>query len=217
MATNEYAKFVKVLANDTNARGFQTTLKLPSAKTMSHDYDFINFYVGLHGFECGISTKRSSDFYVSGEYKWHWFVNGPEQASGPMEFSEGDTITILLAIDESQSNKIVFKVNGVTKFTSSTSGYSGTDNARLIIGCAQSTGTALPLAPWGVFHNQVEAAAMKYKNSSAAWVDITSSNAAVTKFRTPGPEVVSDANNPDPDYYTKTDIINSTIYASLKQ
>ncbi len=212
--TTEYAKVVKVLANVSTARGFQASLTLPNSKTLPHDDDFINFYVGVHGFECGISTAKRPAFYVDGEYKWHWFVNGPESASGSMDFSDGDSVTILLATDQSQSNKIVFKVNGVQEFISDTMGYGGTNNARLIVACLQATGVTLPLASWTVSHSTVTAAAMKYKDSSNNWLNITSSNTLYTNVY--WPTNVSEQNIPTPRYYTASgSITNSTITASI--
>ena len=208
----EYAKFVRVAPTSSSTKGFQVTLKLPSSKALVGQEDYINFYCGLHGLECGISTKNHPDFKVGGALKWRWFVNGTSKATGSPEYSDGSTITLLLAIDESQNNRIVFKVNGVQKFISPES-YSAIDNSRLIIAALQAVGIKRPLAAWKLTHAQVTASAMKYKTSNNTWQNITNNNAAWDKFNAPTDQATFPAIQ---NYTVSPNLASSTIYASIK-
>lgn len=211
----EYAKFFRVQANTKNAKGFSALITLPCSKSFGHEGDFINFYCGLGPFECGISTKRNAAF--SG--KWHWFANAlaasgePVNMLAPVQYKDGEEVEICLMIDETADNKIKFKVNRRTVHTSKFS-YSGQANSRLIIACAQATSDGdRPLAPWGIFHKEVTAAQIKYKNGFNTWRGITLKNASCDLWRLPGPEDVPAEEFPEPQLYQVSPFCDSTVSA----
>jgi len=210
----EYAKIVRIAPNAATSKGFQATLTLPSAKSFNGDSDFINFYCGINGFECGISTGKRIEFYSGGVYKWHWVVAG-QTVSGPMDYKDGDQVSILLAIDETQGNKLVFRVNQVQKFIT-TAAYNASADNRFMIGAAQSAMYSNGnLVAWNLTHNQVTVSAMKYKDTNNVWQTITSANAAYDSYNTP--LSVKPADFPPISNYTVTAALgNAMLYAAIK-
>lgn len=198
----EYAKFVKVLATGTSNRGFQAKLTLPSSTTMLGGSNYINFYCGVAGWECGISKP-------AGQTNWHWFVNNANgetnPASQPFNYPNGSQVTIKLYLDDT-TNKARFDVNGVNVFESQNT-YSGSNDARLIFGACQTTYTTLPptLPAWQISHTQVKAENMMFKNSSKTWVAVTGTNAAASAFHTPS------MTTPAPVDYTYTATLGSAL------
>lgn len=219
----EYAKIVKISANNgaTN-RGFQATLQLPSgspAKKLPQAASYINSYVAVAGFECGVSTKNDPSFLdpSTGTYQWRWFVNGPQQAYGSYnQFRDGDSVSIKLSI--LSNGKVQFIVNGSVVFTSSGShSPSSVHPARLIIAAEQVRWGSQPssLPAWGLFHNQITASNMMFQNSGGTWVNVNSSNTQAELIRTPAQ--FSDAQTPPPVRHTvRNELANGRYYASLK-
>lgn len=217
----EYAKFVRLYAPTSSGagRGYQARIKLPSSKTLGGDYDYINYYVGMGGYECGISTSRRPEFKdpVTGAYKWRWFANnsiGDKKDEGAVEWSDGSTITIKLTLDD-KTNKATFYINDETtpRYTA-TQVYTGTlTNCRLVLGAAQASGTATPLSAWRVWQNNVTASNLYYKNSGKTWVSVTTGSP--NKFYEPA---VSSATMPDPDNWTcPSSFTGGTFSASIVQ
>lgn len=208
----EYAKLVKVKTNNVNDKGFKATLQLPSSKTLPGIYDYINFYVGIGTYECGISCKDNSDWRENGVLKWRAFMNGESSTTyGPNKYSDGGIVTI--SIERNDQNIVEFRVNGVkiSNFTKPLTNYE--NSARLILAAYQATGTTPPLAPWKVKHHQVRAYEMKYKNSSGNWVAFTNGSNVTTEEWPPG------VATPDGMKYTldKSYIGNAEVYASLNK
>jgi|HigsolmetaAR206D_1030411.scaffolds.fasta_scaffold02127_11 hypothetical protein len=223
----EYSKIAKVLpksGGSTNL-GFQGYVTLPKAsgsepaKYIPKDYGYINTYVAVAGFECGISTKRALEFYdnATGTYQWRWFVNGPEQKNGPYsQFKDGDRIHLKLVI--LSNGKVQFWVNGVSAFVSDgTYKPNSLFPARLIIAAEQERWTTLPstLPPFDLRHNQIAADSLMYQNSSGTWVTVTSGNTGDELLH--WPDEFSLSQTPDPKLYTVTnDLANARYYAAIK-
>ncbi|OBZ16339.1 hypothetical protein A8L34_27050 [Bacillus sp. FJAT-27264] len=208
----EYAKLVKIKTDNVSDKGFKATLQLPSSKTLPGSYDYINFYVGLGTYECGISCKDQPDWKENGVLKWRAFANGESNTSyGPNKYSDGAIVTI--SLERNAQNKVEFRVNNslVKTFDKALTSY--TNSARLILAAYQATGATPPLAPWNVKHNQVRAYEMKYKNSSDTWIAFTSGSKVTTE------EWPLGVATPDGKVYTldKTYIGNSDVYASLNK
>jgi|GEM_PF-5995576 len=212
MAFNtEYAKLVRIKTDNLTDRGFKTKLKLPSSKTLTRPYDYINFYVGINGYECGISCANRDEWKVNGVLKWRIFANGEGDSTYGKLYSDGDVIT--LSIELNDQNKVVFKVNDspiITHFKKPVDNV--INSARLVFASYQSTGYTPPLKPWDVLHDQVRAYEMKYKNSSNNWVAFTMGNKVQTE------EWPLGVATPDNKKYSldKTWIGNADVYASLK-
>lgn len=212
----EYAKFVRLYAPTTNyeGRGFQAKIKLPTTKSLGGSDDYINYYVGIGGYECGVSTARRDKFKdpVTGNYRWHWFVNTSNNDKkvddAPMEFDDGDTVTLKLYLDDN-SNKAVFLVNDVKKYEGSIV-YTKLNENRLVFGAYQASGTTLPLTAWRVFQNNVTASNIYYKNTNKTWVPMTSG--IPSRFYKPD---VSSANMPDPDNWTSSSLSGGILTASI--
>lgn len=209
----EYAKLVKIKTNNVSDKGFKATLQLPSSKTLSGEWDFINFYVGIGTYECGISCRDKSDWRENGVLKWRSFANGEGQKPtyGSDKFSDGSIVTI--SIERNDKNIVEFKVNGdtVKKFNNPLINYE--NSARLILAACQATGTTPPLAPWKIKHNQVRAYDMKYKNSSGNWVAFRNGSNVTTE------EWPIGVATPDNIKYIldKSYIGNAEVYASLNK
>ena len=97
--SNEYAKLVKIKTNNLSDKGFKAKIQLPSSKTLTGPYDYINFYCGLESYECGISCKDASGWKENGVLKWRAFANGESDPTyhGKL-FNDGDIVTISLAV-----------------------------------------------------------------------------------------------------------------------
>lgn len=182
----EYAKYVK-LPVTSSAKGFKTDLLLPSSKTTPSGANFINFYVGLGGYECGISTRGS-------ESGWHWFVNsnyGDDESGTEGEFSNSESVNISLQILQYSGTiyRMKFYVNGVHKFSGTenlTSSTSYTDG-RIIIASLENVYSYIPdpLPDFNVRHNQVKTYNTKYKNTAGNWVNVNSGNCTPDIFHNP--------------------------------
>lgn len=213
----EYAKFVRLYAPTTNyaGRGFQAKIKLPTSKTLGGEYDYINYYVGIGGYECGVSSSRRPEFYDSatGKYKWHWFVNTSNNDKkvddAPMEYKDGDEITLKLHLDDT-SNKAIFLVNDVKKYDGSQTTTTTLTENRLVFGAYQASGTTLPLTAWRIQQGNVTASNIYYKNANKAWVAMSSGTPS--KFYKPD---VSSANMPDPDNWTTTSFSGGSYSAYI--
>ena len=200
----EYAKFVRLYAPTTNGagRGMQAQFKLPSTKSLVGSYDYINFYCGIGGYEIGISTSIKPLFLSGGVYKWHWFVNTSNGDTTvldqPVQFVEGDTITVKILLDAT-TNKLNFFLNGsTTPVYVGSQVYTGTlDNCRIVMGAGQASGTVAPLTAWRIFHDNVTVSNIYYRNASNTWVAMTSGT--LDAFHEPS--TVSDANTPAPLNY----------------
>jgi hypothetical protein len=216
-STHEYAKIVRLTKSDYN-RGIQTTLTLPSYVELTNPENYINFYCGLGNYECGISIR-------AGEPGWHWFVNGPEGPDGGIfgEFHNGDVINIKLTLDD-KTNQMVFLVNGDEKARSHRT-YVNQDNARVVLASCTHTYNddtdPVPsyMPPWDVYHYQVVASNLQYKDANENWHYITSLSQLVDTSSTPRidhwPEGVP---CPNPQDYTVdfSQIGSSRVYASIK-
>lgn len=208
---DEYAKLVRIKRNNLTDRGFKAKIKLPSLKTLPRTWDYINFYVGINGYECGISTANRDEFKVNGIQKWRIFANGEGSSTNGALYNDGDTVTLSLELNN--LNKAIYKVNDATQRTFNNAVTSITNSARLVFASYQSTGVALPLKPWTVQHHQVRAFEMKYKNSSNNWVAFTNSSGVEVE------EWPLNVATPDGVKYIvdKTWIGNAEVYGSLKQ
>ncbi|WP_334074125.1 MULTISPECIES: hypothetical protein [Paenibacillus] len=215
MAFNtEYAKLVRIKTDNLNDRGFKAKIKLPNSKTLPRAYDYINFYVGINGYECGISIADRTEFKPNGAWKWRIFANGEGntkkgEKSGDF-FNDGDIVT--LSIELNEQNKVVYKVNDAVFRSFDETVTNVVNSARLVIATNQDTGYTPPLKQWSVFHDQVRAYEMKYKNSSNNWVAFTMGNKVQTE------EWPLGVATPDRRKYIldKTWIGNADVYASLK-
>lgn len=207
----EYAKLVKIKTNNVSDKGFKATLQLPSSKTLPGAWDYINFYVGIGTYECGISCRDQPDWKENGVLKWRAFANGEGGTTYGLKYSDSGIVTIL--IERNKENIVEFSVNGtvISNFKKPLTSYE--NSARLVLAAYQATGTTPPLAPWKVKHNQVRAYEMKYKNSSNNWVDFTNGSNVTTE------EWPSGVVTPDGMKYTldKSYIGNSEVYASLNK
>ncbi|MCD1257929.1 hypothetical protein B5M42_003615 [Paenibacillus athensensis] len=210
--TTQYAKFAKIQVNSPG-RGMQTSLTLPSSYTIGSSGGYIHFYVGLGDYECGIST----DYGTSG---WRWFassgaVTGTDAGGTVGEFAQRDTVNIKLTLDDTD-NKAKFYVNGALKHTFSPSYTSSTafDNCRLILGALTTTFSTVPdpLPAWQVFHDQVTASGLMYKNANRAWLNIKAANATPTVFHTPG----SKTPNPQNYSFDSSQLSSSRVYGSIQ-
>lgn len=208
--TTEYAKLVKIKTVGTSARGFKAKLTLPSSKTLPRQDDYINFYVGLNSYECGVSVKNKADWIQNGVLKWRGFMNGEGATTYNGSFFDGATCTIALELNA--QNKVEFRINDVLVRTFTNPVSSIVNPARLIIASYQSTGYTPPLEPWDVKHDQVRAFEMKYKTSSGTWVPFTDGT-QVTHDE--WPVNVSTPDGVKYNYSTAT-IGNAEVYASLK-
>lgn len=184
MAYNtEYAKLVRIKTDNLTDRGFKAKLKLPSSKTLPRIWDYINFYVGINGYECGISIADRPEFKPNGTWKWRIFANGEGSTKNGVNsadfFNDGDIVT--LSIELNEQNKVVFKVNDVVFRSFNNTVTDVVNSARLVIATNQDTGYTPPLKQWSVFHDQVRAYEMKYKNSSNNWVAFTMGNKVQTE------------------------------------
>lgn len=207
---NEYAKLVKIKTNNLNDKGFKAKLTLPSSKTLPREWDYINFYVGIGPYECGMSCRNQADWKENGVLKWRAFANGEGVVTYGNLYADGATVTI--SIERNAQNKIEFRVNDVVMKTFNNTVTSVTNSARLIFASYQSTGYTPPLDPWDVEHYQVRAYEMKYKNSSDTWVAFTDGSKVTTE------EWPLGVATPDGVKYTldKTWIGNADVYASIK-
>lgn len=208
--SNEYAKLVKIKTNNVSDKGFKAKLQLPSSKTLTGPYDYINFYCGLESYECGISVKDNSDWKENGVLKWRAFANGEGGTTYGPKFSDGATVTI--SLEKNAQNKMEFRVNDSLVKTFEKPLTTVQNSARLILAAYQATGYTPPLKPFNVKHNQVRAYEMKYKNSSNNWVAFTSGSNVTTE------EWPLGVGTPDGKVYNldKTSIGNAEVYASLK-
>lgn len=209
--SNEYAKLVKIKTNNLSDKGFKAKIQLPSSKTLTGPYDYINFYCGLESYECGISCKDASGWKENGVLKWRAFANGESDPTyhGKL-FNDGDIVTI--SLEKNAQNLMEFRVNDSLVRTFKKPLTSVTNSARLVLAAYQATGYTPPLKPFNVKHNQVRAYEMKYKNSSNNWVAFTSGSNVTTE------EWPLGVGTPDGKVYNldKTYIGNSEVYASLK-
>ena len=216
---NEYAKLVRVTTRDTSTRGFQAKLTLPSSVTLPGTGDYINFYCGFGPWECGLSIANRSDCLTpSGQMKWRWFANTPDGVTNSSAknifFENSDTVKICLECNS--SNKVVFSVNDVAVYTSAKAfaDYKKdmSNPSRLILAASQE-GLSTPLPAWRVWHNQVVANSMMYKNKSNSWVRMTNGN-NVELDHWP---VDREAPAPKDYILDKSYIGNAQIYVSLKK
>ncbi|AGL03309.1 hypothetical protein [Desulfoscipio gibsoniae] len=213
--TTEYAKLVKIKTGNLADKGFQAKITLPSgspAKTLPRIWDYINFYVGIGMYECGLSCRDQNDWKQNGVLKWRVFANGEGSTIYGSLYADGTTVKI--SIERDSQDKVVFKVNDSVfrTFANTLPSGSYSNEARLIIASYQDTGVAIPLATWSVKHNQVFASEMKYKNSANTWVSFTNgSNVTLEEWPINVP-------TPDGRRYTldKSYIGNAQVYASLK-
>ncbi|MBQ0140469.1 MAG: hypothetical protein KBT36_14390 [Kurthia sp.] len=209
---DEYAKLVKIKTDNFSDRGFKATLTLPSSKTLTGTFDYINFYCGIESYECGISCKDQNAWKENGVLKWRIFANGENDSTYPVSqlFADGATVTI--SLEKNAQNLVEFRVNGSLVRTFKTPLTTLTNSARLVFASYQASGYTPPLKTWGVKHNQVRGYEMKYKNSSNNWVPFTSGNKVATE------EWPLGVATPDGKVYTvdKTYIGNADVYASLK-
>lgn len=162
----EYAQILRYRNTGTNNyRGSQCRITLPTQKEL-YDWDYINFYCGVAGWECGISTRP-----VTTEGAWRVFVNGPEGLTpfDNLRFSDGDSLTLKLYIDD-DLDKIVFRVNDDAIFTSKQT-YSG-GIGRVVLAGYQSTPNTIP---WRVKHNLTTVQNIYLKNANKVWVTFSSS------------------------------------------
>ena len=209
-SSNEYAKLVKIKTDNLTDKGFKAKLTLPSSKTLVREWDYINFYVGIGGYECGISCRNQPDWKQNGVLKWRVFANGEGGTTYGNLYADGATVTI--SIEKNAQNKIDFKVNDVVVKAFSTTNPTIENSARLIFASSQSTGYTPPLVAWDVLHDQVRAYEMKYKNSSDTWVAFTTGSKVVAE------EWPLGVATPDGRKYIldKASIGNAEVYASLK-
>ncbi|GIO35589.1 hypothetical protein J41TS12_04500 [Paenibacillus antibioticophila] len=207
---NEYAKLVRIKTDNLSDRGFKTKIKLPSSVTLPRKWDYINFYVGINGYECGISTANRDEFKVNGVRKWRIFANGEEDTHHGNKYNDGDIVT--LSIELNAQNKVVFKVNDAVMTAFNKKVTEVVNSARLVFASNQDTGYKPPLQPWTVLHDQVRAFEMKYKNSSNNWVAFTMGNKVMTE------EWPLNVATPDGKKYIvdKTWIGNAEVYGALK-
>lgn len=208
----EYAKLVKIKTDNVSDKGFKAKLTLPSSKTLPNEWDYINFYVGIGTYECGISCRDQSPWRENGVLKWRAFANGEGDTDyGPNKYSDGQTVEI--SIERNAQNLVEFKVNNslIKRFNNPLTSY--LNSARLILASYQATSTTPPLAPWRVKHHQVRAYEMKYKNSSGNWVAFTTGSKVTTE------EWPTGVATPDGMKYTldKSYIGNAEVYASLNK
>ncbi|CAG5080855.1 Putative uncharacterized protein [Thermobacillus xylanilyticus] len=206
----EYAKIVRIKTGNLSDKGFKAKLTLPNGKTLPRIWDYINFYVGIDGYECGLSCRDQNDWKQNGVLKWRIFANGEGSTTYGSLYADGSTVTISIELNDQK--KVVYKVNDVVVRTFNNTVTNVANSARLVFASYQSTGVTPPLQPWSVFHNQVRAFEMKYKNSSNSWVPFTNgNNVEVEEWPTNLP-------SPDGKKYVvdKTWIGNADIYASLK-
>lgn len=211
MAFNtEYAKLVRIKTDNLNDRGFKAKIKLPNSKTLPRAYDYINFYVGINGYECGISCANRDEWKVNGVLKWRTFANGEKRTTKGDYYNDSDIVT--LSIELNEQNKVVYKVNDVVMRNFAEPVTEVVNSARLVFATNQDTGYKPPLKQWSVFHDQVRAYEMKYKNSSNNWVAFTMGNKVQTE------EWPLGVATPDGRKYIldKTWIGNADVYASLK-
>ena len=212
--TTEYAKIVRIKTGNLSDKGFKTKLTLPSSKTLPRNYDYINFYVGIDGYECGVSCKNLDAWKQNGVLKWRVFANGEGKNDHPADHTlYADGATVAISIELNDQKKVVFKVNDVVVKTFNNTVTSVGSSARLVFASYQDTGVQEPLKPWTVFHNQVRAFEMKYKTSANTWVPFTNGNNVELE------EWPIDKKSPDGRKYVvdKTWIGNADIYASLKE
>ncbi|WP_347487745.1 hypothetical protein ABDB91_10975 [Desulfoscipio sp. XC116] len=151
--TTEYAKLVKIKTGNLADKGFQAKITLPSgspAKTLPLIWDYINFYVGIGTYECGLSCKDQDGWKQNGVLKWRVFSNGEGVPKYGSLYADGTTVKI--SIERDSQDKVVFKVNDspVRTFNNTLPSGSYSNEARLIIASYQSTGVAVPLAIWSV-------------------------------------------------------------------
>lgn len=216
MATdNQYAKYVKlqVKSSVTNATGISADITLPSSITVPSGY--INFYVGIGNYECGLSTTGN---------KWGWFANRSSGNTGVKEAGEynlyenGTThnITLQLLQESGSTYKLKFYIDGVHMHSSEidlTSSSKWT-NARLIIACSQGAYT-LPLPAFNIRHNQVVIQNLKYRTGTNTWTKLTSNNCTPEYWANPDP---ADEETPTPVNYTvdSKSFSSGIYYASMK-
>lgn len=206
----EYAKIVRIKTDNLSDRGFRAKITLPNSKTLPRIWDYINFYVGIHGYECGLSCRDQPDWKENGVLKWRVFANGEGSTTYGNKYTDSSTVAISIELND--QNKVVYKVNDVVVRTFNDPVTKIENSARLVFASYQSTGVD-NLLPWTVFHNQVRAFEMKYKTSSNTWVAFTNgSKIDVEEWPT---------NKPSPDgkkyVVDKTWIGNADVYASLKE
>ncbi|MEK4060937.1 MULTISPECIES: hypothetical protein [Paenibacillus] len=209
-AYNEYSKLVRIKNGHLNDKGFKATLTLPANKTLPRQWDYINFYVGINGYECGISCRNQTAWKENGVLKWRVFMNGDGATTYGNLYADGATVTI--SIEKNADGLAEFKVNGSTLKVFSKKLDPITNAARLVFASSQDTGYTPPLDPWSVLHDQVRAYEMKYKDSNGNWVAFTTGSNVSTE------EWPLGVATPDGKKYIvdKTWIGNADVYASVK-
>jgi hypothetical protein len=206
----EYAKIVKQEVG-VSTRGMQATITLPNTKSFYGGYDFINFYMGIGEFECGISTKSSVE-----DGSWHWFVNSSSGVwkEGEWNIKDGDKVNIKLCLDDI-TNEVMFLVNGSKVYQDNRVNGLSFNNTRMVVGSAQqSTGITEPLREWKVFHSQLFVENLMYKNTSKQWIPCNHENTNTKVIHNP----TNVYPYPTPVDYVVTELKGSpaSFYASLK-
>lgn len=211
----EYAKFVRLYAPTSNAagRGMQARFTLPSTKNLGGEYDYINYYVGIGGYEIGVSTARKPEFLRGGSYKWHWFVNtsngDKKDMNQPVQYSDGDSVTVKIFIDQ-ETKKLKLYLNGSSSpsYTSNNEWYGTMNDCRVVLGAFQSSGDVPPLASWKVSQSNVTVSNIYYRNASDTWVPITSGSPTV--FHKP-----AGVSNPGPADWRASNLSGGSFTANI--
>lgn len=164
----EYAQVLRVSGNNSDNRGVQGKITLPSKKALK-DWDYINFYGGIGQWECGISTRPTTHKGV-----WKLFSNHPIEGakSYEVQFLDGESVTLKLYIDD-QTNKVIFIVNDKVIFTSKGTYDGGT--SRMVIASCQSSDHNLS---WRIKHGEVKVENMHFKDSAKEWKSLSYNNAS---------------------------------------
>ncbi|GAB6991818.1 hypothetical protein [Paenibacillus pini] len=170
--STEYAQIVRFrnLSGQDNYRGSQCYITLPTKKELV-GADVINFYCGLtpsgasKGFECGVSTRPSTH-----GTQWRIFTNGPEgdKNNYGLTFNDGDTLSLKLYLND-DTNKVEFKVNNNTIFTSAKTYANG--QARIVIAGGQNNPDTTK--PFIVKHSAVSVSEFMLKNSAKQWASFS--------------------------------------------
>ncbi|GIO38266.1 hypothetical protein J41TS12_31270 [Paenibacillus antibioticophila] len=197
----EYAKVLRWYVPSSGVTGLRTTITLPGTDSNgfssqiggSNGSGFINFYLaGDAGkvtlpdgrivtghYECGLSQSFAEA--LKKDKRWHWFYTegyiGDD--GGEYALSPGTTWPIELSI--SNSNLLVYKVNGVVTKQFTTGPYTSLSNARLVVAACDKVypseqAVPTPLDNWNTLHNQVTCANIQYRNTSGNWITCTPSN-----------------------------------------
>ena len=206
----EYAKFVRLPARSgvTNATGVSADITLPSSMTVPAGY--INFYVGIGEYECGLSTIGN---------KWGWFANSVSNGkeAGVYDLYANGTkhnISLQLMQDSGNIYRLKFYVDGQHKHSSKLSFNSASkfNNARLVIACSQGNASS-PLPPFNIRQNQVTIQNLQYRTGTGSWTKLTSSNCNPEIWHTP-----EGVTTPAPvDYTVNANSFSTGVYyASIK-